>query len=198
MSVKTIQATIVDIRSDKPNPRDQLFVDTNSWRNLTYSRLTNPKPHYLNYLKRALEEKAALYACGVTLLELASTIETDEWQLFKATSECDKKMFRHQFPDARKKVVSEVRASWDQVKQFATIVDFPFNADAIDRCLKAFDDYLIDGYDSLIFHAMDRRGVRSILTDDSDFATIPDVLVFTANAAVIATARNQKRLVRRS
>lgn len=197
MSVKTIQATVVDIRKDDPDASDELFVDTNSWRNLTYSRILKPKLDYPSYLKRALQSNTILYACGVTLLELASSIEADEWQLFQVTTPCDKKMFRHTFPDERKRVVSEVRSSWEQVKQIATLVDLTLNTHAIERCLKTFHECPVDGYDLLLVEAMERRGVLNILTDDSDFASVPGLQVFTANAAVIATARNQNKLLRR-
>ena len=197
MSVKTIQATVVDIRKDAPQATDELFVDTNSWRNLTYSRILNPKSDYLDYMKRALASKTVLYACGVTFLELASTIEKDEWTIFQATSICDKKMFRHGFPNERKRVVEEVRSSWAQVTAIATLVDLTLNTHAIGRCLKTFNECPVDGYDLLLVEAMERRNVMSILTDDSDFATVHGVRVFTANSAVIAAARNQGKLLPR-
>jgi predicted nucleic acid-binding protein len=201
MSVKTVQATIIDIRRDSPNGADEVFVDTNSWRNLAYSRIRNPKVDYLNYLKRALSIGSTLYACGVTLVELASSIEADELEIFKASTPgaaaTNKKIFRHEYPEERKRVVDEVKASWEQVAQIARLVDLNLNPAAIARCVRNFETCPVDGYDLLLLEAMERRGVLSILTDDSDFAGVPGVRVFTANAGLIATAYRQRKLVAR-
>ncbi len=199
MSVKTIQASVIDITRDAPTGNDELFVDTNSWRNLTYSRIRNPKPEYLGYLKQALANGTTLYACGVTLIELASSIEVDEMEIFRASAPhvTNKKIFRHEYPEERKKVVAEVKASWGQVTQIASLVDLNLNSGALERCVKTFDSCPVDGYDLLLIEAMERRNVLNILTDDSDFAGVLGVKVFTANAAVLAGARRQNKLLLR-
>jgi predicted nucleic acid-binding protein len=196
MSVKTVRASVIDIRRDAPTSKDELFVDTNSWRNFAYTRIRNPKPEYLGYLKQALLNGTTLYACGVTLIELASSIEVDEMEIFKASSPgaTNRKIFRHEYPEERKRVVAEVKASWSQVTQVASIVDLNLNVAAVGRCLKTFESCPVDGYDLLLIEAMERRNVLNILTDDSDFAGVSGVRVFTANTTVLATARRQNRL----
>lgn len=196
MSIQTVRATVVDIKKDVPQPSDELFVDTNSWRTLTYTRLLNTKPHYPDYLKTALANKTVLYACGITLVELASSIENDEWNIYrdKFSEVSHKKAFRHTLPAERERVVAEVKASWDQVKQMATLVDLAVDTQSTERCMNRFLSYPIDGNDLLLVDAMDRKGITNILTDDCDFAALPGVRVFTANSAVLAAARNQQKL----
>ncbi len=91
-------------------------------------------------------------------------------------------------------MVAEVKASWDQVTQVATLVDLSLNAGAIERCVKTFESCPVDGYDLPLIEAMERRNVLNILTDDGDFAGVPGIRMFTANATVIATARRQNML----
>src|ERR1700724_26386 len=140
MSVKTIRATIIDIRRDTPTAQDELFVDTNSWRELTYTRIQNPKTDYIAYMKRALGNGVKFLACGINLMELASTIERDEWSIFRASTAgaTNLKIFRHDYPDQRKHVVSQVRASWDQITQVARLVDLNLNAHIVGRCVQNF------------------------------------------------------------
>lgn len=198
MPVNTIRADIVDLQHDIPSADDQFVVDTNGWKELTYARVLNPKPGYPEYIKKALTEGAKLYACGISLMELASAIEKDEWQIH-----CEKmgailrKDFRHDHVQARSEVVAQVQSAWAQVKQFSDLVDLHLDASALERALATFVSCPMDGYDTLLVEAMTRRGVFNVITDDSDFATVPNLTVFTANMHILSVGRRQGRLRRR-
>jgi hypothetical protein len=119
----------------------------------------------------------------------------DELEIFGASTPgaSNKKLFRHEYPQDRKRVVAEVKSSWEQVAQVAKLVDLNLNAAAVERCIRTFENCPVDGYDLLLVEAMERRGVLNILTDDSDFAGVLGMRVFTANAGVLATARRQNK-----
>jgi predicted nucleic acid-binding protein len=198
MPVQTVRADIIDIGSDVPGPSDEFVVDTNSWKEFTYSRVRQPKPGYPVYIKKALSEGSKLYACGITLMELASAIERDEWEIYRQTVVAiEKKDFRHDDAKARAAVVAEVSSSWSQVMDVSQLIDLHLDAAAIARALRTFQTCPVDGYDTLLIEAMTRRGVFNLITDDGDFATVPDVRVYTANAHIISVARRQGRLLRR-
>jgi hypothetical protein len=44
---------------------------------------------------------------------------------------------------------------------------------------------------------MKAHGIEQVITDDSDYATVPGIRVFTANSNVIKAARNQGKLLKR-
>jgi hypothetical protein len=79
----------------------------------------------------------------------------------------------------------------------ARLIDIRWDSEASGRFLNVLQMYCIDGYDAPLLDAMTRRGPLNVITDDGDFATVPDIRVFTANAHVIALARRQGKLLTR-
>jgi hypothetical protein len=57
----------------------------------------------------------------------------------------------------------------------------------------------VDGYDLLILEAISRAGTGQIqvITDDMDYATVPNIQVFTSNGRVIQAAIAQGKLLYR-
>jgi len=139
-----------------------------------------------------------LYSCAITLAELASAIESNEWEIHKRTViHIDKKDFRHDCHEARAKVIAEVASCWDQVMQVAKFIEMKIDEPTTQRLLDSIRCCRMDGYDALMLDAMTKRGVFNIITDDGDFATVPDITVFTANAHVLHLAKREGRLKRR-
>ena len=199
MSISNVRSQVVDITKDVPRRGEQFVVDTNSWYQLTYARLLDPKPGYPQYIKRALESGSDLFCCAVTLVELASVIESNEHKLYQlAQPHVNPKMFRHECPKERASVVQTIKTCWDQISGIANLIDLSLDQRMVNRALDALENYSIDGYDILIVEAMDRRGIINVITDDGDFASVPDVMLFTANPHTISVARRQGRLHTRS
>jgi hypothetical protein len=72
--------------------------------------------------------------------------------------------------------------------------------DAIARsALNRFQTQAVDGYDLLILEAISRAGAGQVrvITDDMDYATVPNIQVFTSNRNVIQAATLQGKLLRR-
>jgi len=198
MPVQNVRADIVDLSRDQPRANDEFVLDTNSWKELTYSRLLQPKPAYPAYVKKALTEGATLYASGVTLIELASVIESNEWEVYQQrVGQIERKDFRHDCDDARATVIAEISSSWSQVMQIAKLIDLNLNGPATERLLSTLKACRVDGYDTMLIEAMTKRGVFNIVTHDGDFATVPEIKVFTANTHILAIARRQGRLLNR-
>ena len=55
----------------------------------------------------------------------------------------------------------------------------------------------MDGYDLFMLEAMKEEGIAQIITDDGDFVTVPDIIVFTANHNTIKAAKAQSKLLTR-
>jgi len=200
MSVNyTVQAEVVDIRSDAPKNDDIFLVDTNAWYWYTYtsasiSSLVYQITEYPSYIAKAISANSLLLYCGLSLAELAHRIEQAEKEI-SFSREFPSKEYRHNYPTQRAKVVAEVQAAWSQVTSTAVCTDVLISEETSYAALTRFQTQLLDGYDLLILEAMDKAGVTQIITDDGDYVTVPGIKVFTANGSAIAAARSQGKLL---
>jgi predicted nucleic acid-binding protein len=194
----TVQAEVVDIRSDAPKNDDIFLVDTNAWYWYTYTNASISSrsyqiTEYPSYIAKAISANSLLLYCGLSLAELAHNIEQTEREIFSSTLKS--KEYRHNFPVERAKVVGEVQAAWSQVISSSVCTDVLVSEETSNAALTRFKTQLLDGYDLLILEAMDKAGVTQIITDDGDFVTVPGIKVFTANSGAIAVAKSKGKLL---
>ncbi len=194
----TVQAEVVDIRSDTPKEDDIFLVDTNVWYWLTYTQASRSAwryqiTDYPTYISKALSRKSLLLYCGLSLSELAHNIEQTEREIFN--SNLRPKEYRHNYPTARANVVAEIQAAWIQVTSIAVSTDITINEATTNTALTRFSTQPLDGYDLLILEAMEKAGIIQVITDDGDYITVPGIRVFTANQNAIAAASNQNKLL---
>ncbi len=194
----TVQAEVVDIRSDAPKKDDIFLVDTNAWYWYTYTNASISSRYYQiteypSYIAKAISANSWLSYCGLSLAELAHNIEQTEREIFSSTLKS--KEYRHNFPTERAKVVAEVQAAWSQVISSAVCTDVLVSEETSTAALTRFQTQLLDGYDLLILEAMDKAGVTQVVTDDGDYVTVPGIKVFTANSGAIAAAKSKGKLL---
>jgi hypothetical protein len=201
-----IQADVIDIKNDSPRKSDIFLVDTNVWLWQTYTNASATAQayqlnNYPNYLAQALEIEATLSYSVLTLAELASVIERIEMDIYNRKNGLSlrPKEYRHNYPTERTNVVSEVQSAWSQVEAIAVSADLKINDDIARAALNRFQTQAVDGYDLLILEAISRAGTDSvqIITDDIDYATVPNIQVFTSNNRVIQEATKQRKLLHR-
>ena len=202
-----VQAQVIDIRTDHPQPTDSFLVDTNIWFWVTYTRASSgpnpPRPgqltSYPGYVARCLAASAKLYRCGLSMAELAHIIEKTEREIFETSSgaRVGAKEFRHNHPTERTAVVAEIQSAWGQAKTMGTSLDIAVDEPTTDAALTRYGTQVLDGYDLFILEALSRGGLTQVLTDDGDFCSVPGIQVFSANANVISAATNQGKLVQR-
>jgi predicted nucleic acid-binding protein len=198
----TIQADIVDIRGDSPQPDDSFLVDTNVWLWLTYTRAL-AAPHqtrdYPPYIQKARTAQAILLWCGLSLAELAHNIERIQRDIYNSANGLDlkSKEYRHNYPAEQSGVVAEIQSAWGLVKTIALPLELQVDEPTTDLALNRLNSQFLDGYDLFMLAAMDRAGVTQIITDDGDYVTVPGIQVFTSNQNVIREATRQKKLLRR-
>jgi hypothetical protein len=200
----TVRSDVIDIRTDNPRKNDIFLVDTNIWLWYSYPNSTRglraPRTNYLKYLTQANSVGAVLAYSGLILIELASVIENLEFKIFKQMNpSVEKKEYRHNFPAERANVVSLVESAWRTVQDFAVPLDITVDASTIDAALQRFQDQSLDGYDVLHLEAIAKAnpGQIKVMTDDSDYCTVPDIQLFTLNHSVIAAAQTQNKLITR-
>lgn len=204
-----VRADVIDIKTDTPQQADIFLVDTNVWFLQTYtnaSASSRSAPQrtleYTRYLATARNSGATLAYSGLILSELANAIERTEFEIFKQRSknpQLNKKEYRHNYPAERMKVVSEVQSAWSQVKSIAVPVNLKIDDETTDASLARFQAQALDAYDLMLLEAINRAevGQVKVLTDDLDYAVVPDIQVFTRNYQAIQLATAQKKLVSR-
>ncbi|MEH2047267.1 hypothetical protein [Nostoc sp.] len=198
-----IQADIIDIKTDNPQQDDIFLVDTNVWFWQTYTNAgfgakASKFGNYLKYINQALLNGATLTYSGLILAELAHIIEKTEYNIYiKSHGFLPFKEYRHNYPNERMNVVAEVQSAWSQVKTLAVPVDLTVDDATTDAALNRFLSSAVDGYDLLLLEAISRAGAGKIkiITDDMDYAVVPDIQVFTSNSNVIQEANRQKKLL---
>ncbi|WP_051056090.1 hypothetical protein [Cylindrospermum stagnale] len=139
---------------------------------------------------------------GLILAELAHVIEKTEFKIYVQSDQHQLpqdfrlKDFRHNYPTERANV-AEVQLSWILIKDFALSVDLTVNEATTDAALNRFQTQAVDGYDLLLLESISRAGVGQIkiITDDIDYAVVPDIQIFTSNDNIIKPARTQRKLV---
>jgi len=203
-----IQAQIIDIRVDTPKAEDAFFVDTNVWYWMTYTRASQitwrrvaeryQLEHYPTYTTNALQAKAKIFKSGLTLAELTHLIEKTEFEIYVGKSKAKMKIkeFRH-FSAQRQQVTAEIEAAWMQVTSMADPLTLTIDTSTVNAALCSLQRDEVDGYDLFYLESMKKHGVVQIITDDSDFATVSGIQVFTANENLIKEARVQGKLLTR-
>lgn len=198
----TVNAEVIDLKTDSPTSGDIFLVDTNVWYWVTYppasaSAASYQITHYPAYIVSAVSNGSKLHYCGLTLAELASLIERSEQRL-SVHHALKPKEYRHKYAAERRKVVREVTTAWDQiVTDYAGQLDLLIDTSTSNAALNRFQTQLLDGYDLFLLETMQQQGVTQIITDDGDYVTVPGIQVFTANQNVINAAAKQSRLLSR-
>lgn len=197
----SINASVVDIRTDAPVVTDKFLVDTCVWFWIAYTkasvgvkrRFRYQLSDYPRYISSINGVGASLHHCGLSFSELSHLIEKTERELFIPPTST--KEFRHNYPAERASVVGEITTAWGQVKALSSCVTCEVSETTTDDVLVKCGTHLLDGYDLFILRTMIESGVIQILTDDGDYATVPGITVFTANPNVIDLARSQGKLM---
>jgi hypothetical protein len=202
----TVLASVVDIRTNNPRKDDTFLVDTNVWLWMCYGRASlslnanlDQISTYPTYVKKALKAGSKLFRSSLSFSELSHLIEKIEHEHYVRMNgkKIHVKEFRHNNNQERENVVSEVVTAWNQVKAIASLVELSLNESTTDAAVLRFKSQMVDGYDLFLLESLSGRGGMHLLSNDSDFCTVPGITLFTANPAVITASRNQGKLISR-
>lgn len=200
----SVQADVIDIRTDTPHSHDEFLVDTNVWYWMTYTRasLGPSPPHatqltdYPNYINQALTNNSQLRFSGLAFAELLHLIERTEREIYIAAhGQILTKEFRHNLTPERANVVLEIQSAWTQVTAMGKLLETPLNGTTMNAALQRVQSEKLDGYDLFIIEAANAAGITKVITDDGDFCGVPGIQMFTRNRTVLNAAQTQGRLV---
>ncbi|MCY7322142.1 MAG: hypothetical protein LH660_10195 [Phormidesmis sp. CAN_BIN36] len=210
----SIQAEVIDIGSDTPLRGDIFLVDTNVWFWQTYLKTAPSEPwlrkkvqSYTKYLKQIRANGATPAYCGLIFAEISHIIEREERQVYSKryginlkdpkTARKFPKEYRHSYPLERARVVAQVEAVWQEIERIGTAIELVVNDDTTNAARHRFHSQALDGYDLFLLEAISRTTVDQIrvLTDDMDYATVPNIQVFTSSPFVLQQAQAQEKLL---
>jgi len=203
MSIR-INADVVDLTQDSPKGADVFFVDSNVWFWVGYSKASlvskyNQSNDYPDYINRSLLAGSRLYKCTLSFAELAHSVERNERDIFNSnrTPPVGTKEFRHNFPVERQRVVSEIEDTWQLAEAMTAglTIEAHLTSAMISSSIRRIKQEGLDGYDVFMLEALKTSGITQIITDDSDFAQVAGIIVFTANKPLIRQAKKQRKLL---
>lgn len=203
-----VRSEVINISSDNPVENDSFFVDTNVWYWLGYDRasLANSPPNtqavqaYSDYIKKARDNNAKLYWCGLQYAELSHLIEKVELEIYNSnlSNPLFPKQFRHNYPRQRIRVIDHISSAWDVVESIGE----PLLLNTDDPIMESVKNNIrrveLDGHDLFLVEAMCLHNVNKIITHDSDFVTVDGLEVYTINTSALNNARNARKLTTRS
>jgi predicted nucleic acid-binding protein len=197
---------------------DQFLVDTNVWYWMTYLRFSQQSPtpiqaekerwrwvptprqetEYPAYVNKALAVKARLLRCGLSLSELVHRIERAELDIYNDAHGLQTRVKDYrQIETERTNVVRMIRSAWKSVESASFSLPVHVTRKLTNAALTRLSTQTINGYDLFLLEAMNRARVTQVITDDSDYATVPGITVFTSHREVILEAGRQNQLVQR-
>ncbi|MGO4503258.1 MULTISPECIES: hypothetical protein [unclassified Dyella] len=95
----------------------------------------------------------------------------------------------------RRKVLVEIVTTWRGVESASQASPgLNITAGTPTVMLRDIGQYKLDGYDLFLLQEARATGTLAVLTHDFDYLSVPDLCVFTANAAGIDAARQAGRL----
>jgi predicted nucleic acid-binding protein len=207
----SVQAAVIDLRTDRPRQSDLFLVDTNAWIWQTYpnvsavpkqpaqvARVGQKISEYSSYIQAARNVGATLAYSGLILAELAHVIEKSEFEIYRRNTgpgNLTFKEYRHNLASERLNVVSLVELSWAQVEAIASPINLLVDETVTQAALRRFQSEALDGYDLLIIEAAEHEGVTQFVTDDMDYAVVAGIQMFTTNQDVINAAQAQGKLL---
>jgi hypothetical protein len=187
-----VQAEVIDITTDTPQPDDSFLVDTNVWLWQTYSRFSAPQltrsdfarfsdsvpqkaradaekaqkkiAKYIPYIKKARVAEAKIFYSGLILAELTHIIEKAEYEIYKnkASIRLDIKEYRHNRPNERANVIDEVKSVWSQVEAIGISADLTIDDRSTQSALSRLQTQALDGYDLFLLEAISNAGSGQI------------------------------------
>lgn len=195
-----VRATVVDLRGDQPRSTDEVWVDTNVWLVLAYTRVPCERrlEPYAKYVKSLLGVRAKLAAGTVNIAELARCVEFKEREIFEAANGVRFSSIK-EFRKSGGRVVAAqaIKDAWSVLTTLATLSPYAVQSAHVSAAADGMlsGDFL-DGGDAVQLAEARQRGLALVLSDDSDFATVEGITLLTANERVLRLANEQQRLER--
>ena len=189
-----VRSRVVDIASDRPQPDDVFWVDSNVWIGIVYTRARSTQwPPYERYMRLAAKAGSKLFVGPVNFAEVAKHIEVGECIVWSTRNNrtydaSQLKRFRRE-PAERENVIEEIETAWNQMLAIAQLATSSLEATCISTAIAGMKSGdLLDGGDMVQVAECRRNEVQFMITDDADFVTVDGLVVVTASRKAMNAA----------
>lgn len=180
---------IIDItKYQNINNARKYFIDTNALYWYTYPRFINNLsvqaiPYY-KFIDSLVASNNPLITSIYNISELLNVIEKNEYDIYINTHSGNNYISRKDFrrmPAERLKLQNMMRTTVDNVYAICDVIEFSFESANMHQFVNSLTAHRCDVFDYMIIQNNIKEKNTNIITDDSDFSTISDITIYTAN-----------------
>ncbi len=188
--------TVVDItKYASINNRKEFFLDTNVLYWYVYprcgiqtdSRIRLQATPYYDFVDGLVAAGNPLFTSIYNITELLHVIEKREYDLYQTMHPEAKWSIKdlRRLPDQRAQLKMNLSTAMANVKNICKISDFNFTYDILFQFISDLENHHCDTFDYAILKNCIAEHRLNIISDDSDFTTMHQISLYTANATVI-------------
>ncbi|RKJ46517.1 PIN domain-containing protein [bacterium 1XD8-76] len=177
------------------NNKKEFFLDTNVLYWYSYPRFTNvSKPHdkqratpYFDFVDKLVSDGNPLYTSVYNITEMLHVIEKNEFALYELNhpeANWSIKDFR-KIPHERNQMKRNLSTALSNVRNICTILDFNFTYNTLEQFVNNLQNHRCDTFDYAILQNCIKENKLNVISDDSDFSTMDQIHLYTANAALL-------------
>ncbi|MCT4633150.1 MAG: hypothetical protein N4A76_10460 [Firmicutes bacterium] len=185
------KCNILDItKIDASKINNETFgIDTNVLYWMHYSKGSYANNYqtstYPKFLSDLIVAGNKLYTTMYNISELLYIIERNEYKQYKNNNNCNisKKKYRG-IANQRESLKKEYLSVLNQVESIYSIHDFEINIVGVKNFTAELSNHMCDNFDYQIIDELKKQGISNFITDDSDFKSIDDINLYTANSRI--------------
>jgi predicted nucleic acid-binding protein len=173
------------------NNKQEFCLDTNVLYWYTYPRYNLDESsgrlkevqYYYDFVDQLVAAGNPLITTRYNISELINIIEKHEYNIFcKSDSSIPytKKDFRRNL-EKRRALQKILKTTLNNVAATCQVIDFSFTEETLAACVDTLDNHRCDVFDFMILDHYKKTNHLNIISDDSDFASVSGITLFTAN-----------------
>lgn len=184
-----MENNIIDItKYQNINNTKKYFIDTNALYWYTYPRfvdnLSARAIPYYKFIDSLVASNNPLITSIYNISELLNVIEKNEYDIYIKThpdnNYISKKDFRR-MPAERLQLQNMMQTTVENVYAICDVIEFSFEKENMNRFVNSVTEHRCDVFDYMIIQNNIKEKNTNIITDDNDFFTISDIMIYTAN-----------------
>ena len=182
--------TAVNIQSQLATniSRTNFVVDTNVLYWMFYENCNYSDSYQKCYQEAVVRLKIKnnnLIVSTISLYELFSIIEKNEFNIFKKTHKKDtdfKLKDYRKIPEERRKIKKLLNITYKNISQFTKIMGYDLSNQDVTNLCEDYESHNLDVFDYTLVNFCKQNRISNIITDDRDYrSALNDLNIYTAN-----------------
>jgi len=147
------------------------------------------RQYYPPFIEALIENGSVLYTSVYNIFEFFNVVEETEYRIYLSSNgmnekDCSKKKYR-KLEVEREKLKIKLKLLYAQIHSIVRILEYSINDGDISLYVEYYDNHRYDTFDYCLVKSCLKEGIRSIVTDDSDFYNgayeLENINIVTAN-----------------